>query len=149
MGECAARGPVNLWHAPKAIGILHTRVVVTVRLADLTVSQETAKMSGCTDLSAMRTGCVNALVECGWRAAQCFERHGSGEVEELGDAEGAVKRERSGCSHRLCAIQERESFLGFEREGLDSGGLKGATGSGALALIDHLAFADESECQVR
>ena len=106
-------------------------------------------MSGRTDLTAMRTGCVDALVECGWRAAQGFERHRTGEVEKLGDAEGAVERERSGCSHGLRAVEEGEAFLGFERERLDSGGLQGATGLGALALIDHFAFADESEGQVR
>jgi hypothetical protein len=91
---------------------------------------------------------VDALVEGCRRSAQGFEGHGSGEVEELGDAQGAVERERPGCGHGLRAVEEGQAFLGFEGERLDSGFAEGAAGSGALAFVDHFAFADKGECEV-
>src|SRR5580698_4551529 len=149
MGQRAARGSVDLRHAAQTVCILHARVVMAMRLAYLAICQQTAKVSCRADLAAMRTGRVNTLVEGSWCSAQSFERHGSGEVEEFGDAESAIECERSRCGHRLRAVEEREPFLGFKSEWLDSGGLQSASGSSALALMDDIAFADESEGQMR
>ena len=102
----AAGGAVDLRHAAEAVGVLDAGVVVAVRFAYLAVFEEDAQVCGGGDLSAMRPGGVDALVEGDGRTAQGFERHGSGEVEELGDAEGAVERERAGCGHGLGAVEE-------------------------------------------
>src|SRR5438132_11676465 len=99
-------------------------------------------MRGHFDLSRMRTGGVNALVESDRRPAQCFERHCAGDVSEACNSFSAMQRERADGSHRLCAVQECESFFYFELKWLDFSAAQRLRARHFFVAIKSFAFAD-------
>ena len=121
---------------------------MAVRFADLAAFEQLAQVRGGGDLAAMRARGMDALVESCRCSEQGFERHGSGEIGELGHAEGARRAQAAhGCGHGLGAIEQRESFLGFEVNGAMPASRR-AQRPDALALVEDFAFADQGEGEV-
>ena len=76
---------MHLRHAAQTVSILHARIVLQMRLANLTVAQKLAQMRGNFHLASVRPRSMNTLIECGRRPAQGFERHGAGNVGQSSD----------------------------------------------------------------
>ena len=66
-------------------------------------------------------GVHDARVEGAGAAAEGVEREGGGDVGGVGGDVGFAKREAEKREHALRAVQQRETFFGFERDGLDVG----------------------------
>jgi hypothetical protein len=75
-----------LRHAAQTIRVLHARIVVEVRLANLAVAQQFAKMRGDGDLARMRPRVVNAFVERDGSAEVASSRLGGDSREIPGRA---------------------------------------------------------------
>src|SRR5437868_1566306 len=60
-----------------------------------------------------------------------------------------MKCERADAPHRLRPVQERETFFGLQRNGLNARELERLTARHPLALIKGFALADDRERQMR
>src|ERR1700750_2595566 len=63
MDKRTACSSVHLWHAAQTIGILHARIIVTMRFAYLAFSHQITEMRSHLYLPRMWTRGVNALIE--------------------------------------------------------------------------------------
>ena len=60
-----------------------------MRLPNLALAQKLAQMRGNFHLPSVRPRRMNALIECGRRPAQSFERHGAGNIGDPRNVFGA------------------------------------------------------------
>ena len=81
MLECATRRAVDLRHAAQAVGILHPRIVMPVRLANLALSKQFAQMPRRRYLPGMGPRLVNPRVKRSRCPHQSLKRHGAGQVK--------------------------------------------------------------------
>ena len=126
MGERAANRTMNLRHAAQTVGILHARVILLVRSADLALAQKRAQMTRNSLLPGMRSRLVDARVERGRRALERLKGHGARHIRDSREAFRAPKREPAYGVHRLRAIEECKTFLGLEMGRLQPGLLQRA-----------------------
>ena len=122
MGERVAYRAVHLRHAAQRIRILHL-LAFQVGLANDAAFQHAAQVLSDQQLSCMRTGIVNALVEGDVRALERVERESSHNVGGIGEDFGLEYRQQPHGQHCLGAIDQRDRFLGFKSERLDVGAL--------------------------
>jgi len=108
--------PMDLWHAPQRIGVLYTRIAVPMRLPNLAVREQFSQQRRRSLLSCLAAYFVNACVECHRCPQQCLERHRARHVRRMPEPPRIGHRE--GCNGRVClrAIDERDPFLGAERD---------------------------------
>ena len=92
---------------------------------------------------------MDARVEGGRRAAQGFERHGSGEIGERGKSVRCDECERPYSAHGLGAVQKREALLRLQLQWLDTSLRKGGGGSQTLAAKEDFALSDQTEREMR
>ena len=147
--ECVARRAVNLRHAAQGVRVLHARVVLDVRVAYLAVPQKLAQVSGRLDLPTVRARVVYALVERGGRAHQGFKDIAPDTSALRVRRSRAFERERADGRQSLRAVEQRESFLGFEPEGLYPRAPQSLAARHALAFVESLALAHAAERQMR
>src|ERR1700758_459382 len=100
-------------------------------------------------LSGMRSRLVDARIEGSRSSAQRFERHGSGEVEKLDNANCALDGQGSDSGHSLRAVEQGQAFFGSERQGLEAGSLQRGCCRHPFAVEEDLALADQRQCEVR
>ena len=62
----------------------------------------------------------DARVKGAGAATQGVERKGGGDVGGVDENVGVMQREAQKGEHALRAVQERKTFFGFQRDGLDS-----------------------------
>ena len=91
---------------------------------------------------------VNAFVEGYGGAAQGFQRHGSGQVEELVQAQRPKHGETAHRGHGLGSVEQRQALLGFEHQRSETGLAKRRTGRHPRALVKHFTFPDEHQGQM-
>src|SRR6266403_5019649 len=75
MRQRAARGTVHLRHTTQAVGVLDTRIVLEMRLANLASFQNHQQMFGRRSLSRMRPRVLQPRIERGRGAFQRLETH--------------------------------------------------------------------------
>ena len=114
MGERAAHSAVHLRHTTQTIRILHPRIVRKMRLADLAVFHKGQKMFGGGFLARMRPRILQARIECDRRAFERFQTHRAGHIRHASEALRTQKRKAADRVHRLRAVEQGETFLGFE-----------------------------------
>src|ERR1051325_2631230 len=112
--QSRANCAVYLRHATQTISILHARIVLEMRLPNLALTQQLPQMRRDFNLSRMRARLVNAFVERDGRTLERFERHRARDVCEMSQRFCAIKRQRSDSSHRLRAVEQRQTFLNFQ-----------------------------------
>ena len=91
-------------------------------LAAFIEAREILRGGGCAWVGA---SLHDARVECAGAAAQGVERKRGGDVGGVDKRVGFEQREAEKREHALRAVEEREAFFGFERDGRDSGALHG------------------------
>src|SRR5579872_5214323 len=79
VGEAVAHGAVDLRHAAQRVGILHT-IAMAMRFVDFAAFNHLPKIRRRPDLSGMRAGSVNALVEGRHRSHQSIQAKGADDV---------------------------------------------------------------------
>ena len=89
-----------------------------MRFANLAVVEKREQMRGSFRLSQVRPDRLNARIKCNGRAAESFEAHGAGEIEERSGAQRAMDRETTDGSHGLRSIQECKALFSFEVDGV-------------------------------
>src|SRR5712691_6176613 len=72
MSERAANCPVHLGHATQGVSVLNPRIILKMRLSNLTVLQQLTQMRCDFNLSGMRARGVNAFVESDGGSLHCF-----------------------------------------------------------------------------
>jgi hypothetical protein len=142
VGQRVSHGSVDLRDATQGVRILDTGAVA-MTFAKGAALHHATQIRGDLDLPGMRTGLMDARVEGDVGALQCIERYRSDDVSGVGECFGLEERERTDGEHGLGAVNERDGFLGFERDGLDSCGLESFGSCDGAAVESGEAFADE------
>jgi hypothetical protein len=120
-----------------------------VRRAYLAVGQKLAQARGHVLLAAVRARGVDALVEGGGRALECFERHGAGHVGRAREFVCAFERERADGRQRLRPVQERQPLFDLQTQRLKPRATQRLRARQSLATKKSLALADAREREVR
>ena len=110
---------MHLRHAAQAICILHPRIVVPVRLANLALLEQTPQMRRRRHLSRMRPHRVNPLVEGRRRTFERLQRHRSGQIGQLRHTQGARQRQPTDGRDSLRSVQQRQALFCLEHQRLD------------------------------
>ena len=105
---------MHLRHAAQTVGILHPRIVLRVRRADLAFAQKRAEMAGDRLLPGMRAGVVNARVESDRGSLQRFEGHRAGDIGDARETFRPEEGETADGVHRLGAVEQRQAFFRLE-----------------------------------
>ena len=96
-----------------------TRAAFAMGFANLAAFEHPAQVGGGLDLSGMRTCSVNTLVEGDIGASQRVESHRTDHVGGIDQDFRRKQREGSDREHGLRAVDQRNSFFGFENQRLD------------------------------
>lgn len=142
---------MNLRRAAKAVGVLHAGIFFggAMRFTDLAAVIEMSEIergARCSGVSA----CVHdPRIESAGAAAQGIEGKRGGDVGGVGEDIGAIKRDAEKRKHALRAVEKRQSFFCFERNGRDAGLLQGVGAGKNLSPKFGLAFANDDLRQVR
>jgi hypothetical protein len=135
MRERVAHRAVYLRHAAQGIGILHARIVLQMRSANLALAQKLSEGDGHLLLPAMRACGVKALVEGGGRPAQGFQRHRARDICGADEPRGAQERERTDRRQGLRSVQEREPLFRLQLERPEARAPERLGAREALALV--------------
>src|SRR6185369_13135440 len=127
-------GADDLRLAAQAVRILNAIVAVQVRAADLAAREQGAVVARDVDLPRLAAQRVDARVERAVAAARRVDGERADDERRL--------------EHRLEG-EQREPFLGGEREGGDADALQHLGRRTANAVDDELALADQRQRQVR
>ena len=120
-----------------------------MRFANGAARQQGAVVLGDINLTRLAAQLVDARVEGSVAAARGVHRQGTNHqcrLQHRLKAEQGVQRQRSG---GLGAIDQRQSFLGAERQRFYAGLFQGRRSGHALAVNQHVAFADQRQRHVR
>ena len=146
--EGRARRAVHLRHAAQAVGVLHARAVA-VRLDDAAGRGEPAEVGRHRLLRGVRPQRVDARVERRVGAHQRLERHGAGHVGQPRQPAGVEHGQRAQPRHEVRAVQQRQAFLGLERQRPHAGGLQRLARRHSAPVRHGLALADQAGRHVR
>src|SRR5829696_6781419 len=97
----------------------------------------------------MRTRGMNAFVKCDRRAFEGFECHCAGNICKPHELFGAMKCEGANSTHRLSAVEQRQSFLYFQLKRRDLRTRESFIRRQTLALVKDFSFADCRQRQLR
>ena len=148
MSKRVAHRAVYLRNAAHGVGVLHL-LALAVRLADQAALQHAAQVLRHQQLSRVRTGLVNALVEGDVGAPQRVYGERANHVGRVHQDFHLQRCQQSDGQHALGAVDERDGLLGLQHQRLDVGLLQRAGGRHALAVKHGLAFADQHQSQMR
>ena len=135
----------HLGGAAQAVGVLHPRVVLPVRLADLAVAQERAHQRRGFALSPVGAGLVDPGIERRRRAPERLQAHRRRADRGAPEHPGIVHQQRQQRGLRLGAVDEGEPFLGREAERAQAGGRERRRGRRGARGAQHLAFAHQRQ----
>ena len=94
-------------------------------LADFAAFENARRLAALAICPGWGADFLNAGIEGAGGAFQPVERHGADEIGCVREQFGVEEREASDGQHGLRAVDERDAFLGFERERLEAGASKG------------------------
>ena len=135
--------------AAQAVRVLHAVVAHEMRAADRRAFEQCTVITRDVDLARLSAERVNARIERTVAAARGVDGQRANDQRRLEhrlEGEERVQRERG---RRLRAVDEREAFLGAERERRDAGRKQRFAGGPTGAVDDELALADQRERHVR
>ena len=120
-----------------------------VRLANLAVGQQLPQMPRGGDLPRVRPRLMDPPVERGRRALERLQRHRPGDIEEPRHAMGPQQRQPAGGHHRLGAVQQRQTLLRLQYQGLQASLPQGHQRRHTLLAEENLTLANQRQRQVR
>ena len=123
-------GAEHLRGAAQAVGILHPRVVLAVRLPDLALGQQRPHQRGRLDLAAMGAGRVNPGIERRGRASQRLQAHRRRADGRAPEHLGVVHQQREQRGLRLGPVDEGQAFLRGEAKRPEPHGRERRRGAG-------------------
>ncbi len=91
-----------------------------MRFADLATFIEVCQIASRGSSAGILARVHNARIESPWTAAKGIERERSGHIGRIGKDVGLTKCQAEKRKHALRAVQQRETFLGFECNGCDT-----------------------------
>ena len=141
-------GAEHLRHAAHGVGILHAIAVLVVAM-DLAVGEQHAEAARDFELMRRAARLVNARVERRVAAGEPVDRQCADHdrrVEQSLGAEQSVERQRQA---QLRAVDQRESFLGLERERRKTRGRADVVPSRRRPPCSRFAFTDQAQRQMR
>lgn len=142
-------GAEHLRDTAERVGVLDARVVLAVAWEDLGAGEQASDGGGDSPLTGLIAGGVESVVEEGVGGPAGVDGHGGGAEGGRKERVDVDEGEGGPAGHEVRAVDERETFLGFEREGGDAVDLEGfGGGSGVAALVEHASFAHEGEGDV-
>lgn len=141
-----ACGAEHLGDAAERVGVLNARVVLAMAGEDLRAFEELSDRGGDCALSGLVSSGVEAIVEEGVGRAAGVDGHG-GRAEGGGEERVDIdERECGTACHEVRAVDEGESFFGFEPERGDLVDLECFRGGASVAaLMEHATLAHEGE----
>jgi hypothetical protein len=148
MAQLVEAGAHHLRLAAQAVGVLHAVVAFQVRAADRAALEQGAVVARHVDLTRLAAQRVDARVEGAVAAARRVDRQRADDQRRLEhrlEGEEGVQRERG---RDLRAVDQRQAFLGRQRERRDAGRAQRRVGRHALAVLPELALADQRQRQV-
>src|SRR5262249_54384409 len=127
LGKGIANRAVNLRSATQAVGVLHAGVFLggAMRFANFAAFVEMREVARGAAGARVGSRVHDARVESTGTAAERVERERSSDVGGVGEGVGFAEREAEESQHALRAVEEREAFLGFERDRSDFCATKG------------------------
>src|SRR5262245_28383456 len=145
LGKGIANRAVNLRGATQAVGVLHAGIFFggAMRFANFAAFVDLCEVARSAAGAGVGARVHDARVESTGTAAQRVERERSGDVGGVGESVGFAKREAEQSEHALRAVEEREAFLGFERDRNDFCATKGLAARKYFAAEFGRAFADD------
>ena len=136
---------MNLRDAAERIRILH----VNLRLSDdLTALEKLAETCCSIYLTLVCTYLVNLWIERLDTSVICLERHSSDLVCPVRKSFSLDERPHSVCTHKLCSVEECETFLRLELDRLPSHLCPYLCRCTDLTLVVNLSESDEREAEV-
>ena len=148
MVERVAHRAVDLRDAAQRVRILDLVVVPVVAGLERAVAQQVAELGGDRDLAGMRAGQLVGGRERHVRAQQRLDAHRPDHARGPDQAVRVGQDERPDGAHHLRPVEEREPFLGLERQRLQAGLAQRQHGRHDRAADLHLAATDERQRQV-
>ena len=148
VGERVHHGAVDLRDAAERVGVLDL-FAIGVRSDDAAAGDDPPHVGRTADLPGVRACGVDFLVEDLVRAAEGFEAHAPGDLGALDEAGGLGDQQTAQGGHHLRAVDQRQPFLGRQRDGLDAGLGQYAGRRDGLAVDETLALAHQHQRQMR
>ena len=145
MGKRVTHRAMHLRDAAQRIRILHA-AAVAMRIADLTLFEQTAQVRSGPDLSGMGSSLLNALVESDVGSLEGIARHRADDVGRVDQRLRIEQHEGADGEHSLCAIDERYRFFRFEHQRFDLCALQ-RVGAGDTRTFFVKTFALTNHCQ--
>ena len=112
MLEYVAHGAMHLWHTAQAIRVLHARVVLAVRFANLRIGEQLDQVLRGPNLACVRPGLVDARIEGRRRARQRLQAHRARQIGQLCHPPRARHGQSAHRGHRLRSVQQCEPLFG-------------------------------------
>ena len=147
--ERVAHRAVDLRDAAERVRVLHLVVVPVVAGLERAVAEEVPKLGGDGDLARMRPGELVRGGERHIRAQQGLDAHRPDDARGPDQSVRVGQDERPDRTHHLGPVEERQAFLGLERQRLEAGFAQRQHRRHERAADLHLAPADEGQRQVR
>ena len=121
---------MHLRNTAQRICILHF-ATFAMRVPNRAALEQLPQIRRCLDLSGVRPRSVNSLVKRGIGPLQRVERKRSNHVGGIRQHLGREHAQRSTRQHRLCPVDERNRFLGFQHHRLNPSLFQGIHGRNA------------------
>ena len=146
--QSISNGPVDLWHAPQAVGVLDARAA-QVRAADAAATIQAQEISRRKELPRVWPRPLEALVEGSRRATQGVEGQSPGDVGGIHKDRGAPEGDEAESRHHLSAVDERQTLFRLELQRPQARPRQRRRGTEALSPVGHFALSDQSQRHVR
>ncbi len=145
-----ARRAMDLRHAAQAVRVLEPMIEVgAVRLPDLAVAQELAKVACRRDLPGVWPRGDQRLLERGAGSEHRLEAHGADDVGGQRQAQRIVMGQAADATHELGPVEERQPFLGAELERFEARARQRRRPWPRAGTVHRgLALPDDDQCDV-
>ena len=148
MVEGVARGTVDLRHAPQGVVVLHA-TASAVRLPDRAAPQKAPKVRGGGGGSRVRPRRDDPGIEGGIGSAGSIEGRRADQIRHTAQRDRAMESQPADRDRHLNAVDQREPFLGSERDRADPRPPQRVRRPQEAPPNAHVAFSDQAERQVR
>ena len=139
------RCSMDLRHAAERIRVLHMYLLL---LYDLAAFKKLPYACGRLDLPLMCTDLMNLRIERLYTAVVCLKGHGSYLVRPIRQLLGLQERPHCMCAHELCAVEQSQTFLGFQLYRFPTHFLPHFRSLTDLAFICHLSQSYQRKAHV-
>ena len=140
-----AESSVHLGGTADRVRVLNDVVALAVRRKDLAACQESHQVPSRRQLARMRAEAHDPGVEGTVGTEDGFDGERGRDVRDLGEPACSPSRQHSDGGHTLRAVDEGETFLGFQHQRFEATPTKGLDGREPLALQPNLTFADHGK----